>query len=269
MIATANFIAILFYFIAAGAQSLFLLNKLKAAPKRSLLISCGAVAVTAHGYSAIQAIYQHQQIDLGFFRMSSLISCFIAAISILNMLRRPSANLIVALFPLAALSIIGSDQSAQIHQIQGGINAGLFAHILSSILAYSLMTIAAMQAIALAMQERHLKHHHFGGILQRLPPLQTMEAMLFELIWVGMALLSISLISGVLFIDDLFSQHLAHKTFFSFAAWIIFAVLLWGRHQLGWRSKTAIRWTLGGFLALMLAYYGSKFVLEMLLTTTT
>jgi ABC-type uncharacterized transport system permease subunit len=68
------------------------------------------------------------------------------------------------------------------------------------------------------------------------------------------------------FIDDVFAQHLVHKIFFSVVAWCIFTILLWGRHQLGWRGQTAVRWTLGGFFALMLGYFGSKFVLEMLLT---
>jgi ABC-type uncharacterized transport system permease subunit len=265
MISIASTIAITLYLIAAGYQTLYLLNKLPRPPKHTLLLGFGFIAVTTHAYSAILTIYHNQQIDLGFFRVSSLIFCFITAISLISLLRRPSSNLLVVLFPLAALSILATRFSAPMHEVQTEINAGMFTHILSSILAYSLMTIAAIQAITLALQERHLKHHHIGGILQTLPPLQTMEQMLFELIWIGMGLLSISLISGVLFIEDIFGQHLAHKTFFTIAAWLIFAILLWGRHQLGWRGQTAVRWTLGGFIALMLGYYGSKLVLELIL----
>ena len=92
-----------------------------------------------------------------------------------------------------------------------------------------------------------------------------MESMLFELIWIGMLLLSASILSGAIFIDDIFAQHLVHKTALSIAAWLIFATLLWGHHQLGWRSQTAVRWTLGGFVALMLSYFGSKLVLEIIL----
>jgi ABC-type uncharacterized transport system permease subunit len=55
------------------------------------------------------------------------------------------------------------------------------------------------------------------------------------------------------------------KCFFSFAALVVYGILLWGRHQHGWRGKQAIRWTIGGFLALMTAYFGTKFVLELLL----
>ena len=127
------------------------------------------------------------------------------------------------------------------------------------------MTLAAIQAVTLALQEHHIKHRHISGILQTLPPLETMEQILFELIWIGMGLLSISLVSGVLFIDDFFAQHLVHKTFFSAAAWCIYAVLIFGRLQLGWRGQKAVRWTIGGFTALMMGYFGSKFVLEILL----
>ena len=92
-----------------------------------------------------------------------------------------------------------------------------------------------------------------------------MESMLFEIVWVGLLLLTVAIGSGFLFLDDIFAQHLVHKTVLSICAWALFATLLWGRHYLGWRSQMAARFTLGGFIALMLAYAGSKFVLELIL----
>ncbi|MGK0499724.1 MAG: ABC-type uncharacterized transport system permease subunit [Oceanicoccus sp.] len=265
MITAVNTLAICLYLLASCLLGLNLLKPGKP-PKRSLIFSIGTIAVIAHGYSAINSVYFQQQIDFGVFRVSSLIFCLITAISLISILRRPTSNLLVALFPLAALTIIGSTLSSPVHQVSRDITAGLFSHILISMLAYSLISIATIQAIALALQERHLKHHHMGGILKALPPLQTMEQILFELIWVGTVLLTLSLLTGFVFLDDIFAQQLAHKTFFSISAWLIFAILLWGRHQLGWRSQTAARWTFGGFICLMLAYFGSKFVLELLLS---
>jgi ABC-type uncharacterized transport system permease subunit len=93
-----------------------------------------------------------------------------------------------------------------------------------------------------------------------------MEALFFELLWVGEICLLLAITSGFLFIDDLFAQHLAHKTVFSLLALVIYGVLLWGRYQRGWRGATAIRWALGGFCTLMLAYFGSKFVLQIVLS---
>ena len=265
MIAIANTLAISLYLIAAGLQAAYLLNISKQ-PKRSLLIFIGLGAVLAHAFSAIHTIYADQLLDTGFFRVSSLIFWFVALISLLSILRRPTSNLLIVLFPLAAASVVVASLAPHSKHLAHGISIGIFSHILTSILAYSMMTIAVIQAIALALQERHLKHHHIGGILGALPPLQTMEQVLFELIWIGMGLLTLSLLTGVIFIDDIFAQHLAHKTFFSILAWCIYATLLWGRHQLGWRSQTAARWTFGGFFALMLAYYGSKFVLELVIS---
>ena len=74
-----------------------------------------------------------------------------------------------------------------------------------------------------------------------------------------------AIISGALFVENMMAQHLAHKSVFSVLAWLIFSVLLWGRHQLGWRGNIAVRWTLTGFAFLILAYFGSKLVLEIIL----
>ena len=101
-----------------------------------------------------------------------------------------------------------------------------------------------------------------------MPALQTQESLLFQSLGLGFFLLSLSLVSGVMFVDDLLAQHLAHKTILSIATWLVFAVLLWGRWRHGWRGRTATRWTLWGFALLALAYFGSKVVLEMVLGRT-
>ncbi|MGH8472324.1 MAG: cytochrome C assembly family protein, partial [Gammaproteobacteria bacterium] len=98
-----------------------------------------------------------------------------------------------------------------------------------------------------------------------LPPLQTLEGLMFQHIGAGFFLLSLSLMSGMMFLNDIFAQHLVHKTVLSLVAWLVFAVLLFGRWRYGWRGRTAIRCTLGGFASLMLAYFGSKVVLELIL----
>ena len=101
--------------------------------------------------------------------------------------------------------------------------------------------------------------------MRTLPPVQTMEILLFELIWAGEILLTLSLVSGFLFFDDLFAQHLVHKVAFSLVAWFVYVILLWGRHSRGWRGNKAIRWTWGGFIAILLGYIGSKVVMEFIL----
>jgi len=95
-----------------------------------------------------------------------------------------------------------------------------------------------------------------------------MESLLFQMLGTGLFFLTISLVSGFIFIEDLFAQHLVHKTVLSIIAWIIFSGLLIGRLRYGWRGKTAVRWTLTGFILLLLAYFGSKLVLELILKKT-
>ena len=101
-------------------------------------------------------------------------------------------------------------------------------------------------------------------MIRSLPPLQIMEKLLFEMIWTGFILLTASLITGMLVFDDLFAQHLVHKTALSIIAWLLYFALLVGRHVMGWRSQKAVRWTVGSFTLLMLAFFGSKFVIELL-----
>ena len=119
--------------------------------------------------------------------------------------------------------------------------------------------------LKLAVQERRLRTRRLGGISRGLPPLVTMESLLFQMIGAGFGALTLSLLSGFFFLDNLFAQHLVHKTVLSIAAWLVFATLLWGRRRYGWRGRTAIRWTLSGFAVLVLAYFGSKLVLELVL----
>ncbi|HAQ49964.1 MAG TPA: phosphohydrolase [Gammaproteobacteria bacterium] len=139
-------------------------------------------------------------------------------------------------------------------------------HVLLSLAAYSLFSLAAIQASVLAVLEWQLKQHRFSSVMRMLPPLQSIEDSLFQFIRIGFTLLTLGLATGFLFIHDLIVQQLTHKTVFSLAAWFIFATLLWGRSYYGWRSKVAIKWTLIGFFLLLLAYLGSKFVLEFILS---
>ncbi|HYA20356.1 MAG TPA: cytochrome c biogenesis protein CcsA [Burkholderiales bacterium] len=149
-------------------------------------------------------------------------------------------------------------------------NTGLLAfpvHFLLSMLAYSLFTIAALHAALMAAVERRLHDGTLPATLHTLPPLLTMETLLFRLIIAGFVLLTLALASGMLFSEELIHKpaQFTHKTLFAFISWGIFAALLGGRKIYGWRGRTALRWTWAGFIALVLAYVGSKFVLEVIL----
>ncbi|MEQ9023512.1 MAG: cytochrome c biogenesis protein CcsA, partial [Pseudomonadales bacterium] len=142
---------------------------------------------------------------------------------------------------------------------------GVSAHVVLSILAYGLITIATASALVMSYASYQLKHKHIHALGSLMPPLETIEKMLFEMILAGELFLTASIITGILFHEDFFAQHLIHKTFFSMLSWLIFAVLLVGHHVFGWRGTKAMKLTVSGFITLLLAYVGSKFVIEMIL----
>ena len=143
--------------------------------------------------------------------------------------------------------------------------ASSHAHAAISILTYAVLSLAALQALILAYQEYRIRTKRPGGALRTLAALDTQERWLFRLVGVGFFLLSLSLASGFMFVQDMFAQHLAHKTVLSCIAWAIFGALLWGRWRHGWRGQTAVRWCVGGFAVLVLGYFGSRWILEVLL----
>ncbi|MEH6472329.1 MAG: cytochrome c biogenesis protein CcsA [Halopseudomonas sp.] len=262
LILTSLFSATL-YLIAGFIQATSLSGKRPA--RRSLVMMLGSGALALHTLAVYLILHPGNGIQLGLLPVSSLIAWLVAGLVLLSCLRKPLESLFVGVFPIAAIALllaaIGPETAAP-QQYSGGE----IAHILTSILAYSIFAIAALHALVLARQDHELKHHHTRGIIRALPPLQLMEQLLFEMIWLGLLLLSASLLTGVLFLEDIFAQQLVHKTGLSVIAWAIYATLLWGRHQRGWRGTTAMRWALGGFGFLMLAYYGSKLALELVLT---
>jgi ABC-type uncharacterized transport system permease subunit len=140
-------------------------------------------------------------------------------------------------------------------------------HIVIAMLAYSLFTFAALHALLMAAAERSLHQKTSLIKLPDFPPIMAMESLLFKVIGLGFLLLTFTLISGMLFSEQIFHQALKlnHKNIFTIISWLIFGGLLLGRARYGWRGRTAIRWTLIGFVVLLLAYVGSKFVLEVLL----
>lgn len=260
----SGLIAVLFYLISSACQ----VRRVKArqADKKSTqwIFVFGLLAVLAHAASAGGVIKNDAGYHFGIVQISTLITASISLIVIVSSLHKPLGNVMLGVFPLAIVSIIASLTITSTYPPRN-IHYGIASHILLSILAYSILMIAALQASFIAFQNYQLKNKHAASVIKRFPPLQDMELFLFELLWIGEVLLSMGIIAGFIFVEDMGERGLLHKTFFSILAWIVFAVLLWGRHKLGWRGTTAIRGTLIGFLFLILGFYGSKIVLEYIL----
>lgn len=222
-----------------------------------------AVALTFHAVDILLSIKYASGWDLSLFSALTMSSWLMACIALFigrNTIAHPG----ILIYPLTALSLLLKSIFPSEHNLI--INdPALEWHILLSLSAYSVLALAAVQAGILALQEKQLHNHSKSRLSAQLNPLQTMETTLFQFITVGFALLTLSLVSGAIFVQDFWSQQLGHKTIFSLIAWIVFAILLWGRWQRGWRGKTAVRWSLIGFSFLLLAYVGSKLALEFFL----
>lgn len=223
-----------------------------------------ALAIALHCAAVFGFQFDSEGLDLSLLKICALISLVINTVLFFSGLRKPIHSLFLFLFPISALSMLAamvtpSTKAAVV------IPPSIEAHVLISILAYSILAIAALQALLIGYQNWQLKHKHQNLLMRTFPPLQSMEALLFELVWAGEILLTLSLASGFMFYDDLFSQQLIHKVAFSIVAWVFYGCLLWGRHFKGWRGNTAIRWTWAGFIAILLGYIGSKVVLEFIL----
>lgn len=170
--------------------------------------------------------------------------------------------------PLAAVCAALPVVFPQVHVIGHATTWSFKLHFLTAMLAYGMFTLSAMHAVFMGIVERSLHHKADVGLrFADLPPLLTMEALLFRMIAVAFSLLTVALATGVMFSEEVFSKPLVfdHKTLFAFFSWGIFAALLVGRKAYGWRGRIALRWTLAGFLVLMLAYVGSRFVSEFIL----
>jgi len=221
-----------------------------------------SVAIACHAWSAYSLIWHGDAIHIGFFSALSLTSLLLAIVLILLAMRQSIAILGVAIFPFCAVfvlcSVLPGNRSAV-------VDTQLQWHILSSVIAYGVLALAVTQSIALAVQTHYLRTLQSNPLLATLPPVDLMEKVLFQMIGLGFALLGISLLTGFVFLEDVFAQHLAHKTTLTLIAWITFGILLAGRTLRGWRGRTAMRWSLSGFALLIVGYFGSKLVLEFIL----
>ena len=229
-----------------------------------LLKILATIALGLHGLSTTRLLFSANGLDLSLLKTVAFIAFVINLLAFVSGQKKPLHTMYLVLFPISAISLtaaltIPSTKTAAF------LSPYIQGHILISILAYSLLAIAALQALLTGYQNWQLKHKHQNFLMRTFPPLQSMETFLFELIWAGEIFLSLSLISGFLYYEDLFDQKLLHKVTLSLIAWSVYAALLWGRHNRGWRGNKAISWSLVGFIAILMGYIGSKIVLEFVL----
>ena len=260
-------IAVLAYFVVAG----ILIQQLRSGQQRPVglhpvMHSLGTLGLIAHGYVLYNILVQDDGLNLALMNAVNLVAWVITILFLISAFRKPINNLGILVMPLTALLLIGQWLWPGPPLLLSEFSAKESVHIIISLLAYSLLAIAAGQSVLLMVQENQIKHKHPGGFIRALPPMETMESLMFQMILVGFILLTLTLVSGVFFSEEVFGKPLQfnHHIVLSIISWLIFALLLFGRWRFGWRGKAAAIWTLSGFAILMLAYFGTKFVLEIL-----
>ena len=259
---TIVLIAVVLYLTATGLL-IAAVHRDRGREARAWLLPAN-LAVLLHGAAHFIAWRIAGGADLHFFAALSLVGLGMAVLTSVFGAAGRMAALGVVVFPLAALMLL-------IYQLYGHVQHPepldwrLQLHAWFALLAYATLALAALFALMLWLQERALRRREFHGWLRALPPLVELESLLFRTIAVGFVLLTATLLSGVLFVENLFAQHLVHKTVLSVLSWLAFGGLLLGRWRYGWRGVVAVRWTLAAMALLILAFFGSKFVLELVL----
>jgi ABC-type uncharacterized transport system permease subunit len=255
-----NTITLLCYLTGSLAQAF---ASFKNKPSQTLIFWISLFAVTLHGLLLYSWIDVSAGQNLTEFNLLSL-ATWVTALLIFGLsLKKPVAYLIILIFPLAALSIFLASAFPSHHIIQTAADLKQCIHILLSVITFAVLSIAALQAITLLCQEKLLKRKNFQ-ILELLPPIETMEKMLFQTILVGFVLLSAVLGTSIYFFNQILFNQFLQKTVLTCIAWFVFSLLLIGRYYFGWRGKKAIYCTLSGVLLLAMVYFGSMIIMELL-----
>ncbi len=263
-----NLLAALLYFSVGTLLLLGLRSPDKTGPGARLGVFALALgAVLAHASILYAGLLHEGGLDLGLTNAISLVALAVAVLFLITAATRPIESLGIFIMPAAAATVVLDWLSPRGHLLVVTASPMQSVHIVISLLAYSLLCIAVVQSLMLSLQERQLRSRQPSRLMRALPPLETMESLMFQMITVGFVLLTLTVISGVFFSEQVFGKpvEFTHHIILSIIAWMVFGILLLGRWRFGWRGRTAVRWTLGGFTLLVLAYFGSKFVLEIIL----
>jgi ABC-type uncharacterized transport system permease subunit len=228
-------------------------------------VAAGALA--GHAVLVVGAVFTPEGLDLSLANALSAVAGLTALFAWIGNLAGTFPGVAAVAMPVAAVGALLPALFPNPHRFSVLDDRWAALHIAVALIAYALLIVAALQAMVLLALERRLHHAQPVPAAATLPPLLTLERFLFRLVGTGYALLTLTLVSGAMFSEELFGRPLrfTHKIVFSLLGWLVFGALLFGRHFYGWRGRTALHWILAGTGLLVLAYVGSKFVLEVVL----
>jgi ABC-type uncharacterized transport system permease subunit len=259
-----GFLVILLYLVAAAAA----LHAARRGSSRAVLrepsFYLALAAVAAHACWLLLALQPIAESSLSLADSASLMGLAIGAGGVFALFAPRFRGVAAIVLTLAALLAAGTGSLPQAREVAA--HGWPFAvHVVLAMGAAGMFAIAAACVVLLALQDSALRSPRQAGLLAALPPVESFERALFSVLAIGMVSLTLAILAGLLFVTDLFAQHLVHKSVLALVAWLIFAALLLGRWRSGWRGRKAARYTIVGFVVLAVAYFGSKFVLEILL----
>lgn len=227
---------------------------------RPTVMKIALVATIIHTFALSTTLWGDNSIHFNMGNGLSLVALLGGIILLITCINKSTETLGIFIYPLAALTTLlpqAFDTSTPLPYVLG-------SHVLISIAAYSIMGIATAQAILYGVQERRFRTKQLSNLMKALPPLQVMENTLVQLVMIGFIFLSFALISGIFFIEDIFAQHLIHKTFFAILSWVAYGVFLFGHFQYGWRGQKAARYTIWAYFLLILSFIGTEIILSTL-----
>lgn len=255
----------------AATIALLRATRLGAGASRNPALAIAGMAALLHAVFEFNAWTGHPLVTIDVITSLSLCSLVVVALWAAS-LTRADAVVESGLFalPVAALAnlldaVLPAASVAPAASAAGAADPGNLVHVVSSVMAFGLLGLAGMYAGLVLVVDHALKRHELSQFVRNLPPLDKLEKLLFSLIATGFGLLTLALVTGLLFVENLTAQHLVHKTVLAFMAWVVFGALLLGRWLKGWRGALAVRLTLAGIGLLLLSYFGSKLVLEVIL----
>ncbi len=233
--------------------------------RKNLILGSGGIGILLQLWALHHQIHNPSGVDLSLFNTLALISWMMAVLTLFFSMFRPVITLTTLAFPLAALSTLSALLIPLPYHPPLHMSHLAEVHVMLSIFSYSLYFVAAGLAILLSLLNHRLKHRMQLTGLKLLPPVQSLETLLFETLLISWLMLSIAIVLGFFAVHSLVAEHLVHKAFFSILAWLVFTSLLIGRYRMGWRGPRAVRMTLVGFSLLLIGFLGSKAVLELVL----
>ena len=229
--------------------------------RRIAAVAIAAIGVLLHAGALVDERRLEPEAALSLGDTLALVSLVIAVTAILMALRPRLRGMAALLLGIAAVLEAAFSEGARQFSI-GRPGWELAFHVAMATLAFAFLTIGAVLAVAQVVVDRRLRSRKPLGWLKILTPIESVESGCFQSILAGFAVLTLALVTGAFFIENLFAQHLVHKVVLAIIAWIVFGILLLGRWRMGWRGRQALRWTLAGYALLGLSYFGSKIILE-------